>query len=368
MSDVPELSGVGRWAAAGAVSPNEVYLGGRLSYLRSGEVEKQFAEDISGRQAIELLMRSLAIAMLFGVLSAGLCLLASVRWYEDGLTSATTWAPIVTLIVFFVVLVAPGYELLSEWQLLLDGKAKAADSSYAVIFRVLKDERRIPVKIQAKRRVTGPPVRGVRNFLIVQLGEYRMQVSVFAFGADLYLGWTLWRRQSSISIIFGWLASFFLGNRGFWSLIDVEPVKALRESVHNAVREGVEAAAAELDVSLITTFGYEIPIEGPQSEMPIEGRSRMSVPVPPPAPSTAGPSEEESTVLVSSSPVGAGQFQRFAFSVARPVWVQTLDGLPVTQLRPGHRYWAVDEHPTGLVVLLEGQAVVVADRSVVVHE
>jgi hypothetical protein len=279
MSDVPEVPGGGRWAAAGAVIPNEVYIGGRLSYLRSGEVEKQFIEAVDGHQAIRLLGRSLLTATLTGILFGFMCAL----WDHD-LDEVPMWAVPAILILFFVLLVVPNHELLSEWQLLLDGKAGVADSAYAVIFRVLRDERRIPVNIEARRRVTGPPVRGIRNFLFVHLGRYEMRVSVFAFGADLYLGWTLWRSQTPLTIVFGWLSSLFRGSQGLGGLFDVEPVKALRESVHNALRQGIDAAAAELNVSIVATFGYDIPIEGPQSEIPT---TKTSVPTPPSAPSTA---------------------------------------------------------------------------------
>lgn len=260
MSGMPPLPDAGRWAAAGAVSPNEVYIGGRLSYLRAGEVEKQFIDNVSGAQVTGLLSRSFVMAVMVGAFFAGLSYLFSEHWYE-GLESASTIGPLTAFITFTMMLSFPEYELLSEWQLVLDGKAKVADSAYAVIFRVLRHERDIPAKIQTRRKVTGPPVRGLRNFLFVSLGKYRMQISVFAFGSDLYLGWTLWRCQKPISVVLRWLVSLFRGNPEFSGLIDVEPVKALRESVHNAVRQGIEAAAAELDVSIVATFGCEIPIE-----------------------------------------------------------------------------------------------------------
>lgn len=297
MSDMSELPDGGRWAAAGPVSPNEVYIGGRLSYLRSGEVEKQFIAAVDGHQTILLLGRCLISAIVMGIFSLVLC-----AWWFDDRTTASTLAFLTTLIVFIVMLVAPSDELLSEWQLLLDGKAEIADSAYAVIFRVLRDQRRIPVSIQARRRVTRQPVRGIRNFLLVRLGNYQVQVSVFAFGADLYMGWTLWRQQAPITIVLGWLSSLFRGNVEFRTLLDVESVKALRESVHNALRQSIEAAAAELDVSIVATFGYDIPVEGrPESEKPTG--TGMSVPVPPPAAPTTHSSEGNTTTLPSTPAV-----------------------------------------------------------------
>ena len=59
------------------------------------------------------------------------------------------------------------------------------------------------------------------------------------------------------------------------------------------------------------------------------------------------------------------QFSPYEFTVARPVEVYTPDGAVVGRLEPGTRYWAVDEHPAGLVVQIAAGAALLRDRAVV---
>jgi len=93
------------------------------------------------------------------------------------------------------------------------------------------------------------------------LGKYFMFVSVFAFGRDLYLGWSLIRRDIPILFLFRYFAAKLATGPGFSRLIGIEPVKALREVVHNALRTGIEAAAVGRQISIDSVFNRPIPIE-----------------------------------------------------------------------------------------------------------
>ena len=100
-----------------------------------------------------------------------------------------------------------------------------------------------------------------------------MFVSVFVFGRDLYLGWSLVRRDIPILFLLRYFAAKLATDPGFSRLIDIEPVKALREVVHNALRTGIEAAAVGRQISVNSVFNWQIPIEdtaqgGPAASLP----------------------------------------------------------------------------------------------------
>jgi hypothetical protein len=69
---------------------------------------------------------------------------------------------------------------------------------------------------------------------------------------------------------------------------------------------------------------------------------------------------DERTAVIS--PV---QFNPYEFTVAVPVEVFTPDGAVVGRLEPGTRYWAVDEHPAGLVVQIAAGAALLRNRAAV---
>src|SRR5439155_3975571 len=89
---------------------------------------------------------------------------------------------VLPLIWFVLALVIPRTEIISDWHLLLDDKAEIAETSYGVIFQSRREGHAIPAAIYPKRVRVGPPVRGVRNMLRVQIGKYYALISAFPFG------------------------------------------------------------------------------------------------------------------------------------------------------------------------------------------
>jgi hypothetical protein len=149
---------------------------------------------------------------------------------------------------------------LSEWQFLLDAKAPLADMAYGVVDNALR-ERRIPAWIEPTRRVVNVPERATRNFLRVSLQRYQVIVSVFPFGRDLYLGWTMVRREVPAVVVLRWLRSLVRPNANYDDLIDLEPVRALRDAVHNAMRQAIEVADRQSAAPLPGTYlGEEMPV------------------------------------------------------------------------------------------------------------
>jgi hypothetical protein len=170
-----------------------------------------------------------------------------------------------SFVVFWVVLLLVKIqEPVAEWKALIDGKAAAAESSYAAVYQSLA-RRRIPVGVTARRIRSDIMVETVNNRLIVTERSYVAYVSVFAFGTSLYVGWTMWRDRRGYSLIGQFVKDLLGGILGRTGIINqmlrTERVRAMREAVHSAVREGVDAAVEDIQLPIAATFGYDIPIE-----------------------------------------------------------------------------------------------------------
>lgn len=336
-----------RWPASDTLSQNETYLGQRLLYQRAGQVEEGLNDSLYGGGAKRVLRRVVLGSILVWFVSFGFAIMAALLSF-GGSSSSSAGAGTAFFILSFVLpciwfvlaLVVPQTEILSDWHLLLDGKAEIADTAYGVIFRSLREGHAIPAAIYPKRVRVGPPVRGVRNMLRVEIGKYYALVSAFAFGDDLYLGWTLWRRQVPFVIVLRWLSSFSGADLGFSGPVEVEPIKAMRESVHNAVRQGVEAALAGRYIPIIETFGHEVPVEAAAS-----------------APTVSGSADAEArpVVITMLRPVDV-------FSVADREQV-------VGQAHPGVTYELISEDGVGLMVRdSTGSVALVKDFSAVARQ
>jgi hypothetical protein len=172
---------------------------------------------------------------------------------------------LLSFVVFWVVLLLVKIqEPVAEWKTLIDGKAAAAESSYAAIYQSLA-RRRIPVGVSARRIRSDVMAESVNNRLIITERSYVAYVSVFAFGTSLYVGWTMWRDRRGYSLIgqfFKDLVGSMLGRTGIINqMLRTERVRAMREAVHSAVREGVDAAVEDIELPIVATFGFDIPIE-----------------------------------------------------------------------------------------------------------
>ncbi|MEV6342852.1 adhesin [Actinoplanes sp. NPDC051851] len=171
-------------------------------------------------------------------------------------------------VFFAVLLLVKIEEPVAEWKTLIEGKSAAAESSYAAIYQSMS-RRRIPVGVTARRIRSDVMAETVNNRLIIVERSYIAYVSVFAFGTSLYVGWTMWRDRRGYQLIGQFLKDMLgamLGRTGIINqMLRTERVRAVREAVHSAVREGVDAAVDGLEVPIAATFGYDIPIESVSS-------------------------------------------------------------------------------------------------------
>ncbi|WP_073950317.1 hypothetical protein [Streptomyces kebangsaanensis] len=202
---------------------------------------------------------------------------------------------IVPLFAALGTLFIPHRLVLSEFQVLLDGKAAAAESAYGVIYQVIKT-RRMPVSV-ATRRFRTPHDPTINNFLVVTDRETQVYVSVFPYGTGLYLGWSMWSTRRPVAMFGRFvkdaIAHPLKGQKEFTGQLSSQRVRALREAVHSAVSEGVDAAVHNVQVPLAQTFGHNIPVEtvalpAATTPAPWPGAGQASVPVPavPPAPAS----------------------------------------------------------------------------------
>jgi hypothetical protein len=239
------------------LAQNDTYLGHRMLYNRSDETEAALYDIVEGVQAKKILRRAVVgvLIMLF------FSMLTSLSG-ESG--SAFGLVFFASLVWFGIVLFLPYQVVLGDWNLLLDGKAAFAETAYGTVYRTLRQDHDIPADIAVRRLRIGPPVRGVRNMLQVRLHKYSIYVSVFAFGSDLYLGWTLWRRDLPIVLVFRWIGASLrrtMWNTGIAGVREIEPVKAMRDAVHDGLRAGMEAALLGEIIPMEDTFGGTVPIE-----------------------------------------------------------------------------------------------------------
>ncbi|HKS48494.1 MAG TPA: hypothetical protein VJT49_25960 [Amycolatopsis sp.] len=241
-----------RWPGPDVLTRNETHLGQRPSFQRAG---RDLDDSLYGG-AKRVLRRAVLGAVPAWFVPFAFALVPSL-----GRPSAFLILSFALPLVWFVLaLTVPQTEILDAWHILLDDKAEISDTAYGVIFQSLRDGHGIPADMRPKRVRVGPPVRGVRNMLRIQLGRYATLVSVFPFGNDLYLGWTLSRRQVPLLIVLPWLSPSG-ADRGFPGPTELEPIKAIREAVHSAVHEGMESALAGRYIPIVETFGYDVPVE-----------------------------------------------------------------------------------------------------------
>ncbi|MET9413354.1 hypothetical protein ABZY03_04040 [Streptomyces klenkii] len=266
------------WAASGATGPNGSYRNQTLKYQ---QIELGFDESVPLGTVIGLW----ATAAFSSVLVFVTCLLFALLtngWDFEALDTSLSVGGILGFIVFWVVLLAPLTEPVSEWRTLLEDKAQASPSAYAAIYGALS-QRRIPVTAVPSRirsDVFQPEV--VNNRLVISSGRYVAYVSVFEYGTSLYLGWTMWRSRSGVVLIgtyFKDLIGGFLRRTGDVNqMLRTERPRAMREAVHSAVREGVETAIQGIEVPIASTFGQDLPI------MNVPGQGPAGPPAPPAPP------------------------------------------------------------------------------------
>lgn len=153
----------------------------------------------------------------------------------------------VVLLAAFLLLKIPIQ--LADWNVSIDGKGAAAPSAFDHMAYSLQ-RRQTPLEALRVRRLNLPGGEGQRDYLELQRGFFYGYVSCFAFGRDLYVGWTFWIQMSPLSMF----VMFFVRiwetimhkTSDIYMTLRYESAKAMRDALHAATREGADVAAGSL--------------------------------------------------------------------------------------------------------------------------
>lgn len=163
---------------------------------------------------------------------------------------------------------------LSEWKMLIDGRGEQAQEVFGHVAHVLR-RRQVPVDSIGVRQLSQPG-HPRRDYLQVRHGILTGYVTCFPYGTDLYIGWTLWWRFSPLhyALMMAGRRWQILTGRGteLHLLYRYDVAKAMRESMHAATGEAVDAAhgllplqplPADLPVEIVEARPLIVPADAP---------------------------------------------------------------------------------------------------------
>jgi len=258
-----------QWATVGPGSGDVAY---RMQGLRYGGVELALDESVSVLTVLRLWVGAAVSAFVVWTVFAFLAVLVAIGSDTPSFSGEIPGSglfllgSILSFVVFWVVLLVSRIdEPIAEWKTLVEDRYQAADSAYASIFGTLR-RRGFPLNATAVRiRSDLLAPEAVNNRLQIQERSYSVYVSVFPYGSSLYLGWMMWRSRRGAVLIGHFLKDLvggMLGRTGSINqMLRTEHVRAMREAVHAAVREGAEVAMQGTVVTLAATFGQEVPVQ-----------------------------------------------------------------------------------------------------------
>jgi hypothetical protein len=242
----------------GQAAPNQMYLGNRLLY-RDGGAES--LDPVSPRYIQALLVHWFTLFVIWLMVAIVTVIVFVIILGSNtlaGLVLVVAWLAIGIVAWWFPVWVS-----LSEWKFMLDGKGAAGPPAFEHIGWALR-HRHTPIDRLSVHRLSLSG-RASRDYLYAQDGVFRAYICCFAYGDDLYVGWTLWWRVSAIR----WF--WTLAVRAYQALTlrgselhfvhRYDSAKALREAIHGAVRQGLDAASGLVSFQGTGTIGSEIPVE-----------------------------------------------------------------------------------------------------------
>lgn len=287
-SALPTRSGPSAAVAPGGA--NDVYMGRRLTYSVSPEPtfdplgNSRFLGHVGQRLALYALVGGLGATVLFflfivtnigDIVSYMSNSGGGVDQFGDVVATTGPSSPVngfgdfivVVFFLFGLALTLCFWFLkipiqLSEWKLTVEGKAAAEPTVFGHIAAVLY-ERRTPIApIRAQRFRL--PQTGYRDYLELHSHIFYGYVACFAYGQDLYIGWTFWSRLSPFRYVCMFIARIFqsLFGRGtdLYVSLRYDSARALRETIHSATREGVDVAVGRLEAVGQGIIGSAIPV------------------------------------------------------------------------------------------------------------
>lgn len=237
-------------AAMGQRTPNSTYLGQRLLYdkVPDPSFDPLINRSLLGQFATHWVVYwvaywtgAVAAGIVLGILSLGIGPAAFILWGIGGTLTAILFACLFWLI--------PVPALLSEWKFSIDGKGAAAPITFEHISWALGQHETPLDLIQVRRlKLDGDESR---DYLEIRRGLFTGFIACFAYGQDLYVGWTFWMRISAARWLLMYLARIWqtLMRRGseLHVTLRFDYARAMREAMHSVAREGIDVAVGQLN-------------------------------------------------------------------------------------------------------------------------
>ena len=248
----------------GQAAPNTVYLGQRMMYEKTQQLES-FDPLTSGRFIWEVFRRGFLMWLVWAVGLIPIFIVGTILGVANhGFGTAIA----VLLILAWCFVMACAYWLvklpgqLSEWKFSVDDRGQAAPIVFDHIAWALQ-RRETPMDSLQLRRFKVMS-QGSRDVLEIKQGIFYGLVSCFDNGGDLYIGWTFWLYLSPARYLWTAIRRLIweLRNKGhaIYVSLQFDRARALREAMHSAVREGVDVAAGQVAAEGQGTIGSIVPV------------------------------------------------------------------------------------------------------------
>lgn len=202
---------------------------------------------------LHLVKRVPLTVLMFVLLGFGLlvyvfgALLALGASYGRSITApfeAVAWFGVLLMFLSFLAWVAwvvslffPLREPIAEYSLLIEGRSAAATAAYWWIWNTAR-QRQTPYRVQ-------PAKLAGQYYLTIRQQRTEVVIVVREVGADLFVGWNMWRSRSTILVLLHLFRDQFanLGQGATYrASLRSADARALREAGHSLVREGIQAA------------------------------------------------------------------------------------------------------------------------------
>jgi hypothetical protein len=236
-------------AATSQRTLNPIYLGQRLLYDKDPEqpFDPLFNPSLLSQFAAHWAVYWLACF----ICEAAVAIVFVILTFAVGAAGFILWALCGALIaLFFACLywLLPIQALLSEWKFPVDGQAAAAPATFEHISWALS-QHQTPLDLVQIRRLKLDGDKS-RDYLEIRRGLFTGFIACFAYGQDLYVGWTFWVRISPARYLLMFLGRIWQTamRRGtdLHVTLRFDYARAMREAMHSVAREGVEVAAGQL--------------------------------------------------------------------------------------------------------------------------
>lgn len=256
-------------AALIAQAANLRYQNGSMAYVNMGG-RANLDPLYNKRFLLQVLRQAGVFVSVFTLTSMLASLLLLFRVSSEGLSSIAYWGRselFIGLVLAALFWLIPVPALLAQWSLLVQHRGDAAGSAFGHIDAAFR-QHQTPLDSLQKKTMS-PPGEGRREYLEARKGRFAGYISCFAHGRDLYVGWTFWLKLSPLRwlmMIIGRKFQEWTGRgNDVYQTLRFESARATVAAMHDAVIEGVDAAAANLDPAgprLITqqaaAFGFDI--------------------------------------------------------------------------------------------------------------